>query len=203
MSLQFGQKIIDKLRGKNEFLQIHGFGNIVDAPKSKNLKIIIWGNNNKVYVDKSVNKFIGHIEIGWRDCPTDNSSVIIESNSTSNGTTILLLENDSHVKIGSECMFSSGIKLNCTDTHAIFDKDSKELLNKGKFITIGNHVWIGHNSLICKNSAVPDNCVVGACSVVTKEFNEKNSILAGIPAKVRKSNIDWTETRPNLYKKEM
>lgn len=56
-------------------------------------------------------------------------------------------------------------------------------------IIIGNNCWIGTNVRICKGVTIGDNAVVAACSVVTKDV-PANSVVAGNPAKVVKTDID-------------
>jgi acetyltransferase-like isoleucine patch superfamily enzyme len=54
-----------------------------------------------------------------------------------------------------------------------------------KDVVIGNNVWIGTDSYICKGVSIGENSVIGAKSVVTKSI-PKNCIAAGIPARVVK-----------------
>ena len=56
-------------------------------------------------------------------------------------------------------------------------------------IIIGENVWIGSNVRICKGVTIGDNSVIAACSVVTKDV-PANSIAAGNPAKIVKTDID-------------
>lgn len=42
---------------------------------------------------------------------------------------------------------------------------------------------------ICKGGSIPDGCVIGTGSVVTKSFGDKNVIIAGNPAAVKKDRI--------------
>ena len=58
-----------------------------------------------------------------------------------------------------------------------------------KPIIIGENCWIGENSRIQKGVKIGDNAIVAACSVVTKDV-PANSIAAGNPAKIVKTDID-------------
>ena len=60
-----------------------------------------------------------------------------------------------------------------------------------KPIIIGENVWIGENARICKGVTIGNNAVIAACSVVTKDV-PANSIAAGNPAKIVKTDIDKT-----------
>ena len=55
---------------------------------------------------------------------------------------------------------------------------------------IGNNVFIGINSIIIAGITIADNIIVGAGSVVTKDFLESYCIIGGNPAKVIKSNVN-------------
>ena len=79
-----------------------------------------------------------------------------------------------------------------TDAHPIFDAETNELINKVKGMNGGNHVWLGMNSTVLKNSFVPDNSVVGWGSVYSKNKETRtNCAFAGNPAKIVKENINW------------
>ena len=54
---------------------------------------------------------------------------------------------------------------------------------------IGNNVYIGSGAKILGPIIVGDSCVVGANSVVIKNV-KNNTVVAGIPAKIIKENID-------------
>lgn len=49
-------------------------------------------------------------------------------------------------------------------------------------VYVGNNVWIGENVSIMSGVHIEDGCIIGANSVVTKNI-EKNTIVAGVPAK--------------------
>lgn len=50
-------------------------------------------------------------------------------------------------------------------------------------IVVGNHVWIGGNSVICQGVTIGDRSVVAANSVVTKDM-PADSLIGGTPARV-------------------
>ena len=74
----------------------------------------------------------------------------------------------------------------------IMDSDSHLLAGSArpKEILIGSHVWIGARVTILKNSILHDGVVVAAGSVVSGEF-PRNSLVAGVPAKVIRENVSW------------
>lgn len=93
--------------------------------------------------------------------------------------------------IGDDCMFSHSISVRTTDSHSIVDIDGKRI-NPAKDIVIGNHVWVGMESIILKGSCIPDNSIVGARSMVTSSLKAKSgSLVAGSPAKLIREDIDW------------
>lgn len=61
-------------------------------------------------------------------------------------------------------------------------------IEKGK-VTIGNNVFIGVKTVIMPGVTIGDNCIIGACSLVTKSIPD-NSIAFGQPARVVKKSIE-------------
>ncbi len=61
-------------------------------------------------------------------------------------------------------------------------------------IIIGKNCWIGENARICKGITIGDGAVVAANAVVTKDV-PTNSIVAGNPARIVKTDIDKTTKR--------
>ena len=60
---------------------------------------------------------------------------------------------------------------------------------KGKSVTIGHDVWIGHNAIIMPGVKIGNGAGVGAGAVVTKDV-DPFSIVAGIPAKKISQRFD-------------
>ncbi len=101
------------------------------------------------------------------------------------GTSQLIIEDD--------CLFSFDVKVRTTDSHLIFDKDTKQVINRQKSpLVIGKHSWIGQDVTITKNARIAPNSIVGIASVVTKSFDEEYTCIAGNPAQVVKQNVIWS-----------
>lgn len=182
-------------------------GNEKRVHKIKGLCVDFKGDDNSVIIHKGVKLFRSNIL-----CDGSNNSIEFHENSNgtykilaygnnckasigkktkSCDTTIHLYKNE--IEIGEDCLFSNNIRI-LTDVHKVINKDTNEVLNSAKDkIKIGNHVWVGERVTMTKNAQIPDNCVIGIASVVTKKFDEEYCVIAGAPAKIVKHNINWIE----------
>lgn len=124
--------------------------------------------------------------------------VMIGNRVVVNGVTIYLQEDNSHVSIGDDSQLSWGVDVWCTDAHTITDLKG-DPINYAESIEIGRHVWIGKDVKIGKNVRIADNSIVGWGSIVTKQFDETNVIIAGIPAKIVKRGVNWDRKCINKY----
>jgi tetrahydrodipicolinate N-acetyltransferase len=57
-------------------------------------------------------------------------------------------------------------------------------------IVIEDNVWIGNNCIIKKGVTIGKGAVVASGSVVTKDVPER-TVVAGMPAKVIRQNVEW------------
>ena len=198
-------------RKTNSFIYIKADGTKVINPKIKNLQINFYGRNNHVEIHEPItidNKlYISCINNSKVIIKThnmyktmkiyagSNSNVFIDANTSAENVIISMANNKyTSVNIGANCMLSYGILLRTSDGHSIYDTEQKVILNHPADITIGNHVWISADSKILKGVKIPDNCVIGTNSVVTRKFTEENCIIAGNPASVVKHGINWIKS---------
>lgn len=90
------------------------------------------------------------------------------------------------IEIGKNVAIARNVVIRDTDAHSILDGKHQ----KTKPVKIGNHVWIGANATIMKGVEIGDGAIVAAGAIVTKNVPER-CLVAGIPAKIIKENIDW------------
>lgn len=92
------------------------------------------------------------------------------------------------ISIGNGTNIGANVKIIDTDFHPI-DSNQRRNGNNSAVLTnsviIGKNVFIGMNVIILKGTTIGDNCVIGAGAVV-HGFFEKNTVIAGNPARVIK-----------------
>ncbi|MFD0671330.1 acyltransferase [Cohnella sp. GCM10027633] len=171
---------------------IEGSGNeIVVGSRTKlsHLKVFVRGSNHKLHIREGCTIKNGVLWFEDMDCLVE-----IGAQTTIENAHIAVTEPGSSITVGEDCMFSFGIDIRSGDSHSIIDLNSGNRINRAKDVRIGNHVWLGANVQILKGTTIHDNSVIGARSVVSGVIGG-NSIAAGAPARVIRSDIDWRRER--------
>lgn len=197
----FGIPILSYSKSKGRFESLNGSGNVV-INRPEKCRIAVYGDRNRIVFPERCEGFMGAIQIGAPDFRTNDCSMEFGDGILANGLSITAMEDGTRVTFGNDCLVSSGVQLWASDTHTITD-DSGNPVNIGRHITIGNHVWIGIDALIAKNTTVPDGCVVAARAVVAGRLEiPPESIVAGNPAKVVRTGVQWSKSRPGAMLRE-
>lgn len=203
MKIQFIQDIIDRYRRKHRLYKIKGEDNILDIANgvdTENFKITIFGNNNKVIIEEGV-VLNGSLIIGRKNKNVcSGATVRIGKNTGIGSVDILVLEPNTTVEIGENCMLATNIRIQASDTHSVFDVESAELMNWAKGVHIGNHVWLADDVKIGKSVYISDNSIVSWGSVVYGKFEEPNVVIGGNPASIYKRGVNWDTLSPYSYK---
>lgn len=97
-----------------------------------------------------------------------------------------LIDCHKRIKIGNGTYIAENVTIRDSDNHNI----DEENYIMTKEITIGNHVWIGSGATILKGVNIGDGAIVAAGAVVTHDV-ERNTLVAGVPARKIKSNVKW------------
>lgn len=198
-----GSNIITSPKAKSIDIYVKGNGNVIDIDNGIDSRTLIHirvvGDNNNIKI-KKCNAII-NLSMGSDDGRSIHNSSFEFGESYSGSVSYVMMEDNTHIKIGDRCMFSNGIMFRCTDDHAIISLDNGEVINRARSIEIGDHVWIGMNVSILKNSKIADGCIVGMNSVVAGKFNQKNCVICGNSARVVRENVKWDGARPDLYHK--
>lgn len=170
--------------GDNNYVEIHEPFNI------SNFRCTMVGSDSKIVIGKNFTCRKFNVRT------YSESSVIVGDNAHFVDVKIYATGAKKQcVEIGKNSLMSFNVYIKTSDGHTLYDEKTMNVLNKssGKII-IGDHVWICPNVSILKDARIADNCVVGSMSLINKQFDEKGSLIAGIPAKVIKNGINWDKT---------
>ncbi len=206
-ALEISKPQID-IAPQNEIILTNKYANL------KNLKIIIKGSGNKIFIDTDNINIITGLNICIDG--SDNEIKILSGNKIDK-MTFMINSNNCSLSVGKDCFFggitinadltaqgrklfigdesiiSTGVYLALGDEHPIYDLATKKPVNNSpnKNIEISERVWICRNCIILKDTKISHDSIIGAASVVKGHFDESNIILAGNPAKTVKHGIYW------------
>lgn len=108
--------------------------------------------------------------------------------------------------------FQIGAKTSITDSNNHYSRDNTtgQISRLEKEVFMGNYNFIGANSIILPGTRTLDRIIIGKGSLCNKDYSKtvaENSLIAGVPAKLVKSNIvrifDWNkEAKIHKYFRE-
>lgn len=199
----FGQNKIRVPKGNNicikgNFLKhtkiiVNGTGNTIEFGKNNHLVnsvVIIRGNNNTIRLGNE-NSTI-NCEFWIED---NNGGIEFGNCNKILGRTHLAETEGRKIILGDGCLFSTNVIFRTGDSHSIIDVRTGERINHADSIIIGNRVWFGNNTTILKGARIADDTIVATGAIVTKDFTQKNIIIAGTPAKMVKEEVKWIAER--------
>lgn len=171
-------------RGKNSYVRIDSF-----------LKVVAWGgdfSNSSISVGEGASISVhGPFEIGpgVHLSVGKNAELVVMGRKHSSGSGItsksrVMVERSVH--IGADTIIAWDVLVTDSDWHQVIGTE------RISPVQIGDHVWIAHGVSILKGANIPDGCVVGAKSMVSRGHYSPHSLLAGVPAKMIKGNMEWT-----------
>lgn len=194
ISGQNNQVISDRKCWSNVKYDIEGNNNIIEVKPGRafaDITIFIRGNNHKLIIGENC---ICRGITFWLE--GDNCEINIGRESRIATSTFSALEHNKKILVGEDCMISYDVEIKTGDSHCIMNNDTRKRVNFDQDIILENHVWIGAHVVVMKGVKIGHNSVIATKAVVTKDV-PPHSIVAGIPAKVVKENIDWS--REQIY----
>jgi acetyltransferase-like isoleucine patch superfamily enzyme len=93
------------------------------------------------------------------------------------------------IEIGNNCNISWDVNIIDSNQHDIYYNEVLQI--KTKPIKISNNVWIGSRATILKGITIGEGAIIATGAVVTKDV-PANSLVAGVPARVIKTDVRWT-----------
>ena len=157
------------------FKHIPSLKNNCKDPLSRIRKVLVKGYITKCGDHVNIQE---KAEIGW-DVTIGNYSSVGKRSLVQGGTII-----GENVMMGPEVLIYT--------TNHIFERIDIPMIKQGlsekEPVIIGDDVWLGARVVILPGVHIGNGCVIGACSVVTKDI-PPFTVAAGNPAVVKKSRI--------------
>lgn len=82
-----------------------------------------------------------------------------------------------------------------TDWHPVRNMKTDKIQEMTKPISIGSNVWLCTRCVVLKGSVIPNGCIIGANSLVSKHYEVSNAMIAGNPARIIKENVQFVNDR--------
>ncbi len=194
-----------KIRGRNNLIRTWGaLLNKVDFDVQGSNNIIVIKSGCVINGTRFMLRGSGHrVIIGSNCCFVRGGSIwfedsdcqlLINDNTTMEEAHIALTEPGSRVEVGKDCMIAYDVDIRCGDSHSIIDLSTGQRINYAKDVKIGDHVWLAAHVQVLKGVTIGSNSIIAIRSVVTKDVSP-DSIAAGIPAEVIKTNVTWDRQR--------
>lgn len=166
------------INSKSHFGMIKiGFGNVGVVDYSE----------KSIFSNEGVIEFDGNANIGYAS-KIDNHGIIHFGNNFVI-TAKCMITCYKKIIFGNDVLISYETALMDTDTHKIIVDGVR--VNDDEVILIGDKCWIGTRTTLLKGARLPSNSVLAAGSLLNRAYDAENIILAGVPAKCIKNNINW------------
>ena len=162
---------------------------IGDFVRIKNSTIILHGSHNIITIKDFSS--LNQIELYTED---SNNEIVIGSHTNLCGKAHFAAIEGTKIHIGDNCLFSGDLHFRTGDSHSILNMQG-ERINQSKDIVIEDHVWIGTKVTCLKGVRVSRDSVVAATTTLCKEYATPNVIIAGVPGRIIKTDINWTSAR--------
>lgn len=189
-------------------INIKGKNNIIYLDFENNLRessINIRGDNNIVDIKKS--RYSCKLDLNmpmFNGIGANNRKIAIGENCYIGHAYIMCALSNERIRVGNGCFLSTNIHMRTSDSHALYDIQTGQLLNGNKnSIYIQDHCWIGEGAFLSKGTSLGRNTVVGAKAFVCKKFEKENIVIAGVPAKIIRENVNWDSKNTEAYLKSI
>lgn len=184
--------ITSEERNSLEKLSIH------DAEFWEKINVLFENNNflknTKIYIEKNSLLYIEESK-RIRNCTLilkENSVLSIGWNTMINGRSEIYVGENNFCLIGADSLLAGGLRIRTNDGHTLISNENDQITNNYKNgVIIGDHVWVGENCNINKNTFVGSESIVASNSLLQNKVYPSYCLLGGAPAKLIKRDISF------------
>lgn len=139
--------------------------------------------------------------VGVTICVLNNGTFEIGEGSYLGSLTKILVIRS--VSIGKSFRFGYESQISDSNYHYTIDLVTKRVNRTEQPVVIGDNTWIGNRTTIMPGTKVPSNIIVASNSLLNKDYSStvpENSVMAGLPAKLVRTNFVRIYDRETLKK---
>lgn len=122
------------------------------------------------------------------------SSVIFDGGVTATREAVVDARNGGSILARWGQLWAANVYVATDDMHRLTCRETGVRLNPyGARILLGRHLWLGRDVIITGHAEVGDDSVIGSRSMVRGQKIPANTAVAGVPARVIRENVTWSE----------
>lgn len=115
-----------------------------------------------------------------------------------NSNNLMIVHKNTSLSIGKDSLFARNVTIRTDDGHPMFDIETGVLLNgdvSKRNIEIGEHVWVGEQTMLLYSTVLGTGSIVGARSMLKSRFPNNCLIVGNVKdARVIRKNVAWNRT---------
>lgn len=154
------------------------------------------GTGSLVYLSRNRHPYLLNLTIHPGTC------VFFGPDTYLNGRLTAITSERQNILIGGYGLFSFGIFMRTADPHLIYDCKTRVRINSSKSILIGDHVWLGQNSLLLKGTHIGSGSIVAAGSIMSGKKQPSNTVFGGNPARFIKGGVFFSSQSVHAWSEE-
>lgn len=175
----------------NTLIEVSGANNTLivgDHCRLHGFRIVIKGESVRVEIQDRCQLF------GTIRAEDSGSRIVVGAGTTMERESYLGAFEGTSLQIGNDCMIAELVVVHTSDMHSIMDAETGVRKNPAADITLGFHVWLCRGATVLKGCQIGAHSIVGTCAIVSSTI-PPHSLAIGAPAKVIRSQVDWSRER--------
>lgn len=160
---------------------------VIGSPMEWLSSLLVGGDRAIVFIDARCALTAGDVYCGA------DSRVVLHGPMIATRQAVIDARNGGSVVVESDQLWAADVYVATDDMHRLADRRTGERLNPfGADIHIGRHVWLCKDAVVTGHVDIGEGAVVGMRSVVRGQKVPAHTVVAGVPARVVREDVDWS-----------